>query len=307
MGQPAKKRKLTIDVSFKSKTPVDKITTPQSAAGFTASEIIPSFLFLGTEKDACNTDALRSRNIRYVLNVAKECEVKNAAEVAVLSIPLEDAIDENIYSHFSAACDFIDSARTSGRAVLVNCRMGISRSCTFVAAYLMSHLRCSREEALLLIRSKRQIVSPNLGFLLALEDWEAEVRRCSNTPWSRSSGCSSSVNSSDRNISTPCASPQARRTRTPPLTATPPASPVRGPAAGVVVLLRSPSPLPAACSSHSADGAPHAELLVSLSPRLSPRAARELRAAPAEHEGTPLTPATSAPASPASPCDTSAL
>lgn len=145
-------------MSLVSRIAVEKLFTTQLGVGFTASEIIPSFLFLGTERDACNAEALKEHNIFYVLNVAKvlaylnfsadslsdslifglrfwtqECEVKyDSAELTVQSIPLTDAIDENIYSHFAAACDFIDSARAAGKGVLVNCRMGIRYSGTSV-------------------------------------------------------------------------------------------------------------------------------------------------------------------------------
>lgn len=52
-----------------------------------------------------------------------------------LIIPIQDTEYDNIIDHLSTACDFIDSALTSGGCVLVHCVMGVSRSATVIAAY----------------------------------------------------------------------------------------------------------------------------------------------------------------------------
>lgn len=51
--------------------------------------------------------------------------------------------------------------------VLVHCLMGISRSATFVAAYLMMKKNMSTKDALFTLRKQRE-VRPNTGFLVQL-------------------------------------------------------------------------------------------------------------------------------------------
>lgn len=49
--------------------------------------------------------------------------------------------------------------------------MGISRSATVICAYLIATTRITPHEALVAVRAKRGIVSPNTGFLRQLEEY----------------------------------------------------------------------------------------------------------------------------------------
>ncbi|MEQ2214768.1 hypothetical protein XENOCAPTIV_019411, partial [Xenoophorus captivus] len=59
----------------------------------------------------------------------------------------------------------------SGEAVLVHCKMGVSRSASTVIAYAMKQQRWSLEEALAYVRDRRSIVKPNDGFLKQLQTY----------------------------------------------------------------------------------------------------------------------------------------
>jgi protein-tyrosine phosphatase len=54
-----------------------------------------------------------------------------------LTFFLKDSQNENIECLFYRVIDFIDSALKNGKNVLVHCIQGISRSVTFVLAYLI--------------------------------------------------------------------------------------------------------------------------------------------------------------------------
>lgn len=84
--------------------------------------------------------------------------------------------------YFEQACEFIEEARQSKGAVLVHCVCGVSRSTTLCCAYLMKHHSMSLEQALVQLRSRRQIIQPNNGFLrqLALYDEQLQTENANH-------------------------------------------------------------------------------------------------------------------------------
>lgn len=120
-----------------------------------------------------------------------------------LTIFVDDSRSDNIFRYFEGACGFIDrrlsqasirdraSSRTraynerkrgspiprdhmdkkSGR-VLVHCTLGISRSVTIVAAYIMWKWGFSASRALQHIKKMRSMSAPNEGFIDQLLVWE---------------------------------------------------------------------------------------------------------------------------------------
>ena len=53
--------------------------------------------------------------------------------------------------------------------------MGISRSATIVCAYLIATMGMTPDEALATVKEKREIVSPNVGFLRQLEEYSIRL------------------------------------------------------------------------------------------------------------------------------------
>ncbi|KAL8377239.1 hypothetical protein RB595_008087 [Gaeumannomyces hyphopodioides] len=128
----------------------------------------------------------------------------------LLCIPLYDHWSSNLLDHFPSICRFIsqhadvpsldeltskpgaddaeaatedaesgDGRRTSKqpRAVLVHCVMGISRSATAVAAFLMHKYGMSRDLALEHISKRRPQIYPKANFGEQLLDWQEKMRR----------------------------------------------------------------------------------------------------------------------------------
>lgn len=113
-------------------------------------------------------------------------------------IYVDDRVSDNVFRHFEDACEFIDyklreasgrgqvgldrqasvERRESGR-VLVHCTLGISRSTTIVAAYIMWRWGFRASQALQYVKKKRSATSPNDGFIDQLLVWEE--LRCN--PW----------------------------------------------------------------------------------------------------------------------------
>jgi len=116
------------------------------------------------------------RGIGRVLNVAIDADSSSAKQrFKYLHLELHDVEDQSIRPSFTLAFEFLDEARKADEAVLVHCVQGISRSASFVIAYLMYARGWNLKQALTHTRERRKIVSPNRGFLKQLCDYEVEL------------------------------------------------------------------------------------------------------------------------------------
>lgn len=61
--------------------------------------------------------------------------------------------------------------RKNGQAVLVHCKMGVSRSASTVIAYAMKQQRWPLDVALAFVRDRRSIIKPNEGFMKQLQTY----------------------------------------------------------------------------------------------------------------------------------------
>ena len=131
------------------------------------------WMYLGNFDTACNISDLRRLGINYVLNVAAEC--KNTLlpkSTEQLHLKMKDLADFEVIDYFEKANEFFNKVRNSGGIMLVHCKYGVSRSPSFVAAYLMKYYGFSVDSALNYIRKKRPQINPNEGFLRQLELYE---------------------------------------------------------------------------------------------------------------------------------------
>lgn len=134
------------------------------------SQIIDGFIFLGSDNVAKDYDKLRENGITHVINCACDfsADYHESKGLKYLSFHLKDHVQENIESVFYEVIEFFESAKASGGRVFVHCVQGISRSSTMIIAYLIFSQRMNQEEALKLVRSRRQIANPNMAFLTQL-------------------------------------------------------------------------------------------------------------------------------------------
>ena len=63
----------------------------------------------------------------------------------------------------------------SEKVVLVNCLAGVSRSSTFVIAYLIKYFNISLKKAFLYVRNKRNQICPNKNFMEHLLEYEKKI------------------------------------------------------------------------------------------------------------------------------------
>jgi len=154
-------------------------------------EVYPGIL-LGDGTTALSVRTLKGEGVTHVLNAAaacSECEARSPCGTCVLTKPSYyshseiafkgvQAHDERrfpLYRHFEESTAFIDSAMRTGGKVYVHCQQGISRSATFIIAYLMMKRGMSAKEAVSAVRRKRSIF-PNDGFFEQLCDLELRLK-----------------------------------------------------------------------------------------------------------------------------------
>lgn len=80
-------------------------------------------------------------------------------------ISVNDMPQENLLLYLDEGVDFIADALSYEQTILVHCNAGISRSASFVIAYLMREKNMPFEEAIAFVKKKRISVFPNVGFI----------------------------------------------------------------------------------------------------------------------------------------------
>lgn len=138
------------------------------------NQIIPN-LYLGGISAALQTQVLADQGIRAVCCCVRELEFPTCdfhKDLAYYRVDVEDVSREPIELFWPEAADFIHGWVSRGLPVLVHCRAGVSRSASTVIAYLVLHQGYTLRDAFLLARSRRPVVTPNLGFMAKLIDFE---------------------------------------------------------------------------------------------------------------------------------------
>lgn len=125
------------------------------------------------------------RTQAYLDSLRSDHEVKECLEdltkyrhtsVKYFSFTVEDSLADNISDFFAPCIHFLDTVfQNPTHKVLVHCAMGISRSPTIVAVYLMARMGRSLDEALKFIESRRVIIEPNTNFISQLHAWEIRL------------------------------------------------------------------------------------------------------------------------------------
>ena len=156
----------------------------ESLAGAMVSEVHPRLL-LANRVVASNAERLRELGVTHVVNAAHpgagtamslDCSgVAAMVGAAYLGLQLSDTSSQDLRSSFSASGAWVaDALEQEGAVVLVNCWAGVSRSAALVIAYLMAHQGMALDQALLQVKTARNI-KPNRGFLIQLVRFEREL------------------------------------------------------------------------------------------------------------------------------------
>lgn len=166
---------------------VARVFLESVAACPAASQIEPS-VYLGNAGAARDVAWLRATGITAVVNAAVEVESlapHDAADAGVtggVRLEMRDLDTFDATPALLRGSDAVHAEVTRGGRVLVHCAVGASRSASVLAAYYVRHRGMSLLDALAMLKDKRSLVSPNLGFLVRLLKVEADARGATSIP-----------------------------------------------------------------------------------------------------------------------------
>lgn len=141
-------------------------------------QILP-YLYLGGVTAALDKNALVEQGFRAVCCCCRELEFPTedfCRDLEYYRVDVEDISREPIELFFPEATAFIHSWVSREQPVLVHCRAGVSRSASTVIAYLIEYQGYSLHDAFFLVRSHRAVITPNVGFMEKLGEFEERVR-----------------------------------------------------------------------------------------------------------------------------------
>ncbi len=132
-------------------------------------------LYLGDEQDSRNRFLLDQYRITHIVNCAAEVRSAFPRDFHYLRLELNDP-DPAFVDCIPELCTFIHQGRRQG-AVLVHCRMGISRSPAAILAYLCHRKRTLRRALATLkkgVGEEDDFIEPHEVFLEQLRDYFAD-------------------------------------------------------------------------------------------------------------------------------------
>lgn len=133
--------------------------------------ILEDQLYLGSQ-DSVDSDVLNKFKITHILSVGIETpSFSNDGQIQTIFIKCLDLPETDLKDVLEKSFDFIEKSLKLGGCVLVHCNQGVSRSSSIVIGYLMKTFSYSFSEAYGIVKSKRECIQPNAGFMKQLRDW----------------------------------------------------------------------------------------------------------------------------------------
>lgn len=130
--------------------------------------ILDNFLYLGSQ-DAVNLENIIEFKLTHILSIGIPMPFVEEIVPKNKFIPCLDLPETNLFDGIlQEAIKFIESSRSSMGRVLVHCNAGVSRSVSVVIGYLMLHQGMSFSSSYALVKSKRECIQPNVGFIKQL-------------------------------------------------------------------------------------------------------------------------------------------
>ena len=135
---------------------------------FEGNCIIPNKLYLGSLESSYCKDKLKELGITHILMTCYFVIPIFPDDFVYENIEVDDYKSENILQYLIKGIKFIEQSKIC----YVHCQYGISRSASFVIAYIMYKKRIHFPNAFLTVQNKRKKIYPNEGFQCQLSDFD---------------------------------------------------------------------------------------------------------------------------------------
>ncbi|KAJ7562905.1 hypothetical protein O6H91_03G088400 [Diphasiastrum complanatum] len=141
--------------------------SPQQSAFST--EILPSFLYLGSYDNASRAELLKAQGITCILNTVPTCQNLYKNSFTYYCVKEDNTLP------FDECFEFIDKSRRDNARVLVHCMSGKNRSPAVVIAYLMRHKCWRLSECYQWVKDRRPSVSLSAAVAQQLHQYEEAI------------------------------------------------------------------------------------------------------------------------------------
>lgn len=125
---------------------------------------------------ALSSRVIYENRITFIINATTEAPSVFLNGVETMKIWVADTPETDLTPHFDSVADLIHYVHQNGGRALVHCMAGISRSASFVLAYLMKYKRMSLREAYQFLANIRHVVRPSVNFWHQLIAFEMHIR-----------------------------------------------------------------------------------------------------------------------------------
>ena len=135
-------------------------------------EVTPH-LFMSGYHSAKNLDCLKKHQISHVVNLTSQhCPNLHSREIEYSSFVISDRANFDLLSILDRIITIVQEKIEQGHRVLIHCKMGVSRAPSIVLAFLIKKMKMTYEAAFENLQKINSKISPNLGFLIQLQQFE---------------------------------------------------------------------------------------------------------------------------------------
>ena len=125
-------------------------------------------IYLGGNDAASDENYLKQYNITTVINCAEEI-VSVYKDIKFLELNLYDSFNQPLFPKFEVAYKFIK--KNSKNNILIHCALGVSRSASLVAFYMMKEKGWDYDICYNYMKERRPIVNPNSNYVEQLREY----------------------------------------------------------------------------------------------------------------------------------------
>lgn len=123
-------------------------------------------LFLSSQDPVVSKEILQKRKIRHVLSIGIDASVK-FDDIKYYYCDLLDLPESDLLVAIKKCIKIIHEHRDEN--ILVHCNAGVSRSPAIVISYIMAYEKVSYDDAFNKVKSVRNCIKPNEGFVQQLK------------------------------------------------------------------------------------------------------------------------------------------